>query len=196
MELTFNRTAKIVAALLLFAAISQPIYTLLYLQAPEFDRQFLWGLEGLLFVIMAAIAGSAMAQSKRYTLIFSAIAFSAVLNVIQVGVGLTQFGPAREAAEQIGAFAGGVYTFSFFCYNGAKVLLGLAALDFGLSKLKSGGKVLGGLTVLFGVLAIALNAYALMFGREVQELAAAAGASGVVATLLLAICLLGIKGDE
>ena len=64
MEFTHTRTVSIVAILLLLAAISQPIYTALYLAAPDVDRQIIWGLEGLLFVLLAAFAGSASAQVR------------------------------------------------------------------------------------------------------------------------------------
>ena len=132
MDLSHRTTVKTVAVLLLLAAISQPIYTALYLGAPEVDRRFLWGLEGLLFVVLSAFAGSALVMAKRYTLGFSAIAFSAVLNVVQVGVGLTQFAPFREAAAanpDLGGVAFSVVAFSFFGYNAAKILLGLAAIS-------------------------------------------------------------------
>ena len=80
MEFTQKRTLKILAALLLLAAIIQPIYTLLYQMAPEMNRQILWRLEALIFVLMAAFAGAAMVTSdKRYALGFSAIAFSTCL---------------------------------------------------------------------------------------------------------------------
>ena len=90
---------RALALLLLLAAITQPIYTALYLGAPEIDRKFLWGIEALIFVLLAAFAGSALVMAKQDTLGFSAIAFSAVLNVVQVGVGLTQFAPFGEAAS-------------------------------------------------------------------------------------------------
>ena len=131
MELSYRQTVKITALLLLLAAIIQPIYTYLYQYAPEVNRQFLWSFEGLLFVLLAAFAGSALVMAKRYTLGFSAIAFSAVLNVLQVGVGLTQFGPFREAATanaDLGGVAFSVVAFSFFGYNAAKILLGLSLI--------------------------------------------------------------------
>ena len=99
MDFTQSRTVKTVAILLLLAAISQPIYTLLYLAAPDVDRQILWGLEGLLFVLLAAFAGSALVGARRYTLGFSAIAFCAVLNVVQVGVGLHLRQPEAEQTD-------------------------------------------------------------------------------------------------
>ena len=125
MEFTQSRTVKIIAILLLLAAISQPIYTALYLGAPEIDRKLIWGIEGLIFGVLAAFSGSALVMAKRYTLGFSAIAFSAALNVIQVGVGVTQFDPFREAATanpELGGVAYSVVAFSFFGYNAAKIL--------------------------------------------------------------------------
>ncbi len=198
MEFTQDRTVKIVAILLLLAAISQPIYTALYIQAPDIDRQLIWGLEGLLFVLLSAFAGSALVMAKRYTLGFSAIAFSAVLNVIQVGVGLTQFGPfgaTSQANPELGALTGAVVAFSFFGYNAAKILLGLAALVFGMAKMNEGGKALGGITALVGVVAIVANTLVMMLGRNGFVPSPLAGGSGVAATLLLAFCLLSLNRD-
>lgn len=196
MELTQSQTVKIVAVMLLLAAISQPIYTALYINAPEFDRKFLWGLEGLLFVLLAAFAGSALVMAKRYTLGFSAIAFSAVLNIVQVGVGLTQFGPFGEAAAanaELGNLASSVVAFSFFGYNGAKILLALAAIVFGMAKLGEGRKALGGATMVVGIVALFANAIVLMFGTESFVPRPVAGGSGVVATFLLSLCLFSMS---
>ena len=196
MELSYRQTVKITALLLLLAAIIQPIYTYLYQYAPEVNRQFLWSFEGLLFVLLAAFAGSALVMAKRYTLGFSAIAFSAVLNVLQVGVGLTQFGPFREAATanaDLGGVAFSVVAFSFFVYNAAKILLGFAALIFGMAKSADGSKAIGGLTALVGVVAMVSNTSVMILGREGLIPSPVAGASGVIATLLLAWCLLGVR---
>ena len=193
MEFTQNRTIKILAILLLLAAIIQPIYTLLYQQAPDIDRKILWRLEALIFVLMAAFAGAAMVQDKRYALGFAAIAFSTILNVTQVGIGLLQFGPFRAATqtyEALGPMAFSVVALSFFLYNAAKVLLGLAAIVFGLAKLKQGGTILGGLAVAAGAVALIANALVMMFGIQAGFIPRSlAGGSGVVATLFLAICL-------
>ncbi len=199
MELTQDRTVKIIAVLLLLAAISQPIYTALYLGAPDIDRSFLWRLEGLLFVLLATFAGSALVMAKRYTLGFSAIAFSAVINVIQVGVGLTQFGPFREAADanaELGGVAFSVVAFSFFGYNAAKILLGLAAIVFGMAKMNAGSKALGGLTVLVGAVAFVANTLVMMFGLHGFLPSPIAGGSGVLATLLLAVCLFSLRSED
>ncbi|QJB70427.1 thiamine biosynthesis protein ThiC [Parasphingorhabdus halotolerans] len=199
MEFTLSRTVKIIATLLLLAAISQPIYTALYLAAPEVDRQFLWGLEALIFVLLTAFAGSALVMAKRYALGFSAIVFSAVLNVVQVGVGLTQFGPFRMAAAvnaDLSDVASSVVAFSFFGYNAAKILLGLAAVVFGMARMIEGSKVLGGTAVLIGAVAFVANSLAMMFGLQGFLPSPVAGGSGVLATLLLALCLFSISVDE
>lgn len=198
MDLSQNQTVKGVAALLLLAAVSQPIYTVLYMYAPDVDRHFLWGLEGFLFVLLAAFAGSALVMAQRLTLGYSAIAFAAVLNVVQVGVGLTQFGPFGQAAAadpELGVLAGAVVAYSFFGYNAAKILLALAAVVFGLAKVKDGGKVLGGVTVVVGVVAFAANTMVMMFGRDGFVPSPLAGGSGVLATVLLAICLLRYRDE-
>lgn len=199
MDFTQNQTVRIVAILLLLAGITQSIYTALYMSAPDIDRQFLWSLEGLLFVLLAAFSGSALVMAKRYSLGFSAIAFSAVLNVVQVGVGLTQFGPFRAAAEanaELGGVAGSVVAFSFFGYNAAKILLGLAAIMFGMAKMGHGSKALGGVTAAVGAVAFVANSLVMMFGREGFVPSPIAGGSGVLATLLLALCLFSISRDD
>ena len=203
MEFTHSRTVKIIAIFLLLAAILQPIYTFLYLKAPGVDRQFIWGIEALLFVLLSAFAGAALVQTKRHALAFSAIAFSAVLNVIQVGIGLTQFGPVREAVKlnaDLGSIASSVISFSFFGYNAAKILLGLAAILIGLTLVKSAktlSKSLGGLAVLVGVLAFVTNSVLMMFGLQADIIPRQlAGGSGVVATLLLALCLFSLPFEE
>jgi len=197
MELTYRSTVKYTAILLLLTAISQPAYTALKNFAPEVNRQFLWGLEGLLFVLMAAFAGSALVLAKRYTLAFSAIAFSAVLNVAQVGIGYTQF--VREAAQanaDLGAISFSIFALSFFLYNAARILLGLAAIVFGIAKINEGGKLFGGSVILVGVVALVTNTLVMMFGIQSFMPRPIAGTSGFLATLLLAFCLFRLDDER
>ena len=199
MELSKNHTLKVVAVMLFLAAIIQPIYTALYVGAPHVNRQVLWGLERLLFVLLATFAGSAMVMTKRYALGFSAIAFCAVLNVVQVGIGLTQFGPFREAAAanpELGGIAESVRALSFFTYNAAKILLGLAAIVFGMAMLKSESKILRRTTIAVGIVAFVANTLVMMFGTRGFFPSSLAGGSGVVATFLLAICLFRLSSEN
>jgi hypothetical protein len=200
MEFTNKRTVQITAYLLFILAVTQAIYTVLYIVEVNVPRQ-LWGLEGVLFSILAAFAGAAMVQAKNYQLAWSAITFSALLNIVQVSIGLTMFGPFREAASQLEVLepvAGAIVALSFMIYYAAKLLLGFAALIFGIAKITEGAKGLGGLTALVGVVAILANATLIVFGRDAFLPSPVAGGSGVLATLLLALCLTSVarEGDK
>lgn len=199
MPIAKQRTFTSVAVLLIVAAITQSIYTALFLTMPDLSRAPLWGIEGIVFTLLAAFAGSALAQAKRLHLGWSAIAAAAVLNVVQVGVGLTMFGPFSDAAKADPAFApliGAVVAFSFMVYNAAKVLLGLAAIVFGLARMGAGGKALGGLTAAVGLVALVSNALSMALGRDVLGELPLAGGSGVLATVLLAVCLFWVRNGD
>jgi hypothetical protein len=199
MEFTHQRSVRAIAALLLIAALTQTVYTALYIAKLDVPRQLLWGTEGLLFPLLAALAGSAMVRSKGLTLAFGAIAFAAVLNVIQVGVGLTLFFPFSDAAKAdpaLAPVAGAIVAFAFFIYNAAKLLLGFAALLVGLARMSQGGKLLGGATALVGGIAMLANGATIAGGGDVFGELPLAGGSGVLATLLLALCLLGGARDD
>ena len=195
MEFTNKRTMLITASLLLVLAITQAIFTALYSAEISFSRQFAWGLEALVFTVLVAFAGAAMVQAKNSQLGWSAIAFSAVLNIVQVSIGLTlfsSFGKVAGAVEGAQPLIGGVVALSFMIYYAAKVLLGLAAVVFGMTSIAKGGKAIGGLTALAGVVAMFANGILITFGRDGFLPSAVAGASGMIATLLLAICLISL----
>ena len=199
MEFTQKRTVQVTSYLLIALAVTQAVYTVLYVSGASVPRQLLWGLEGVLFTMLAAFAGAAMLRAKHYHVGWSAIAFSAALNVVQVGIGLTMFGPFREAADQLdalGPLAGAVLALSFMIYYAAKLLLGFAALIFGAAKMNQGSKALGGLTALVGVVAMLGNATLIILGRDGFLPSPVAGASGVFATLLLALCLMSVADEE
>jgi hypothetical protein len=199
MEFTFKRTAQITAALLLIAAVTQAVYTALYVAEADVPRQLLWGSESVLFVLMAAFAGSAMVQTNKLHLGWAAIAMASVLNVVQVGIGLTQFGPFFEAAgnvEGLEPAAMSVVAYSFMVYNGAKALLALAAIVFGMAALNAGSKALGGVTALVGAVAFIANNLSMAMGRDFSGELPIAGGSGVLATILLALVLFGQDNDE
>ncbi len=199
MDFTFKRTAQITAALLLIAAVTQAVYTALYVAEADVPRQLLWGSESVLFVLMAAFAGSAMVQTNKLHLGWAAIAMASVLNVIQVGIGLTQFGPFFEAAgnvEGLEPAAMSVVAYSFMVYNGAKALLALAAIVFGMAALKAGSKALGGVTALVGAVAFIANNLSMAMGRDFSGELPIAGGSGVLATILLALVLFGQDNEE
>lgn len=199
MKFTHTRTVQITSYLLLALAVTQIIYTALYMSKANVPRQLLWGIEGILFTALIAFAGAAMVQAKNYYVGWSAIAFSALLNIIQVSIGLTMFGAFREAAGQLEALkpmAGAVVGLSFMIYNAAKLLLGFAALIFGMAKMDEGAKLLGGLTALIGIVAMLSNAILITLGRDAFLPSSVAGGSGVIATLLLSLCLLKLARED
>ena len=199
MHATFNRNVTVVASILLIAAITQAIYTALYIAEMDVPRQLLWGSEGVLFTILAAFAGAAMVQAKEFHLGWAAIAASAVLNVVQVGVGLTLFGPFFEVAGEVpemAPVAGAIVDYSFMVYNAAKVLIALAAVVFGLGHMSAGSKAIGGLTAIVGAVALVSNALSAAMGRDFSGELPIAGGSGVAATVLLALCLFTLRKSD
>jgi len=199
MNFTKTRTVQITAYFLLALAVIQAIYTALFLAEVNVPGKLIWGFEGVLFAMLIAFAGAAMVQAKNYHVGWAAIAFSGVFNLVQVSIGLTMFGPFREAAGQLDVLdpvAKSVVALSFMIYYAAKLLLGFAALVFGMAKMAEGGKALGGLTAAVGVVAMVANTILIVFGREGFLSSPVAGASGVLATLLLAFCLMSIARDD
>lgn len=199
MPIAHHRTVRAVAILLIIACITQSVYTALYVAKMDVPRQLLWGTEGLLFPLLAALAGAAMVRSQQLTLAFAAIAFAAVLNFLQVGVGLTLFFPFADAAKADPALApaaGAIVAFAFVIYNAAKLLLGFAALLVGLSRMSAGSKVLGGATALAGGIAMLANGATIAGGGDVFGKLPLAGGSGVLATLLLAAALWGAGRED
>ncbi len=199
MEFTLKRNAQIVAYLLIALVVTQAVFTALFSSGIAGPQPYIWGLEGVLFTILVAFAGAALVQAKSHHLGWSAIAFSAVFNVVQVSIGLKLFGPfggVTQAIEAAAPLMGAIVAFSFMVYNAAKVLLGLAAVVFGLAKKTAGSNALGGLTALAGVVAIVANSIVIIFGRDAFLPSPVAGVSGVVATLLLALCLMNTVHDD
>ncbi|MBH0077060.1 thiamine biosynthesis protein ThiC [Pseudoalteromonas sp. SWYJ118] len=199
MEFTNKRTMLITASLLLVLAITQAVFTALYSAEISFSRQYAWGLEAVVFTLLVAFAGSAMVQAKNAQLGWSAITFSAILNIVQVSIGLTlfsTFGKVAGTVEGAQPLISGVVSLSFMIYYAAKLLLGLAALVFGLSFIAKGGKAIGGLTALAGGVAMLANAILIIFGRDGFMPSGVAGASGMIATLLLAICLISLNRKQ
>ena len=110
------------------------------------------------------------------------------------------FGPFFEAAgavEELTPAARSVVAFSFMVYNAAKVLLSLALIVLGLARLNAQSRLLGGLSTVVGIVALVSNMASMAAGRDVFGDLPLAGSSGVIATVLLAICLLTLseQGD-
>lgn len=197
MEITYKQLAQFTAYLLLVLVVTQAIYTGLFYYGPGSDAPWrtLWGIEALIFTILAAVAGAAMLQTNHHHLGWAAIAFSAVLNLVQVSFGATLILPFRAVAGEVDALApaaGGIVALSFMVYYTAKFLLGSAAIVFGAAARTDGAKALGALTAVAGVATMAANAILIVVGRDGFLPSSVATVPGVVATLLLALCLMHV----
>lgn len=193
MNFSLTTTIQVTAFLLLSLAVTQGVYTLLYVAQVDVPRGIIWGIEGVLFTFLTAFACAAMVQAKNYHVAWSAIAVSSVFNLVQVSIGLTMFGPFGEVAKEVEGLApaaSAVVALSFMIYYAAKILLGFAAVILGMAKLEQGSKALGGVTAAIGGIALLANSILVVFGREGFLPSPVAGASGVMATILLALCLL------
>ena len=80
-----------------------------------------------------------------------------------------------------------------FAAFGLQVLLGIAAVVFGIAVKNGGNTLLGSAAALVGAVAIVANTIVMMFGLGGFLPSPIAGGSGVLATLLLAICLFSIN---
>ena len=152
-------------------------------------RSTIWTAEILLFsgIAIASIIG--LVRSSEMQLGWAALFVAGLINMVQSGIGLSMFIPATNAGEDFAPLMGTVLAGSFLFYNLAKAILGVAALFFGLQLFrtnKSVGRVIGLLSVIAGVVAIALNVAAVHLGLGKVSLA---GASGAIATLFAGITL-------
>lgn len=183
-------------AFALLATVASQIFYITVVQGSDGGgalRPYVWTLEAVAFSLATIGALAALAHSRGLAIVLGAIALGSVTNVIQVGMGLAEFGPAREASGEV---FNTVLAGAFFLYFHAKAMYGLAALLLGLAALKSGGglkKGLGGLAALAGLAALVLGIYSMGVGMGIMF---AAGAAGTAATALLALLLLGTNGES
>ena len=204
MNLAFRTNATLTALALLTIAATQSIYTGLAFSGAEVPRQLIWGFEGIVFTLLCAVCGAAMVQAGRHHLGWAAIFAAAILNVVQVGVGLTLFGPFGDYAAanpDAAPLMSGIVAYSFMVYNAAKALIGLAAIVFGAAFIRAGargggGKALGAIAALLGATALIANTLSLALGRGFSGELPLAGGSGVLATIALGVLLLALDPRE
>ncbi len=189
-------SARWIAGALLLTVATQLFYiTVVSGSDVEALRPITWMIEMAAFTLVSVAALALAGRARTANLVWSAIAVSGIFNGIQVAMGLSMFGPAREAANVEQLF-GAILAGAFFFFFAAKVLLGLAAIAFGLSALRGSGlaKIVGGLAALAGLAAVIVNILAMATGMEYTF---PAGATGTAATALLAITILvaPVTGD-
>ncbi|WP_052769078.1 hypothetical protein [Aurantiacibacter marinus] len=154
-----------------------------------------WTVEAITFITIAVGALFAMVDDRR-RLGWAAIAIAGILNIVQIGIGLTLFKPVALAGEDYTWMFWAVVSGAFGFYFIAKIALGIAAAVFGLSFMREAvglmGRIIGGLTLAVGTLAAISNIAALGAGMNWLFVA---GGSGTLAALLLGI-VLAISGKD
>jgi hypothetical protein len=184
---------KVIAIALLVTVATQIFYIAVIANAEDGTamRMVVWTMEAFAF---SAIGMSALALAGRVSFgaaAFGAIALGAMANIIQVGMGLAEFGPAQGSADE--AVFGTVLAGAFFLYFHGKAMFGLAAILLFLGSMKrlSGpAKIIGGLSALAGLAALILNAVAMAAGMGVENANLyPAGAAGTASAALLGIFL-------
>ncbi|MBB3033043.1 hypothetical protein [Alteriqipengyuania lutimaris] len=194
MKHSIRGLALAVAAALLASVATQVFYiTVVSEAAPDTVlRPATWLTEMAIFSLAAAAALPLTARST-FPLAASAIVLASILNMIQVGIGLSMFGHAQEAGEQVFAM---VLQAAFFIFFQAKALLGLAAIGIGLAACRTGaiGRIVGFPAILAGIAAAIANLLGMAQGMA--EWSFPAGAAGTVATAMLAVALLIVAAED
>lgn len=198
MTSTDRNAASVVAWALLVTVATQIFYITVVSNAESGDllRRATWSIEAAAFTLVALAGMALAARDRAASWAWAAIALSGILNLLQVGMGLSMFGPAGEARAQLPALMGTVLAGAFFLYFHAKVLLGLAAIGFGRLLLGTGGaagKAVGGLAIGAGAIAAVLGALGIVVGMDWVY---PAGTAGTVATALLALALLLTRPED
>lgn len=190
MESARQDQRKLIAILLFAIVTMQLLYFGLRSAGSEFDSKPLWTTEALVYLLLSVL-GFAQAIQGSERAAYVAIALGGLLNVLQTGMGLTMFGPLGDAGEALGPAQQAVVAGAFYYYFAGKVLFGLAAVLLGLAVVRVPGvsslsRIAGGLACLAGLVALVANGLALGVG---MTLTFAAGASGTIATLLMALLI-------
>ncbi len=190
MSITPRHAAQITATLLIAVVVTQIVYFTLSSVGADINRMIIWTAEAAAFLGISAFALAAMAHSRRHAAMWAAIAVGGMLNVIQIGMGLTMFVPLSDAGETMAPAFSAVLAGAFFLYFAAKFLFGGAAIAVGLTLMRSAGgagKAIGVLAGLTGLAAMAANLYAMATGMDAVF---PAGAAGTAATAFLALAII------
>lgn len=183
-----TRPLSIIPVLLVTIVLTQILYIVKSTYKIDIPSTAVWSLEAVAFLAITVLALVAMLQKGSLTLAFAAIAMGSLLNVLQVGMGLTMFAPLSDAGDALAPVYEVVVAAAFFLYFAGKLLFGFAAIVAGMTLLRGTGsaRVVGVLAAVAGLAAILVNLGGIVVGMPWLY---AAGAAGTLATLLLAVAL-------
>lgn len=192
-----GQTVRLVAGALLLTVATQVFYIAVVANAGEETplRPLTWFTELAAFTLIAVLGHSLAARLPVSATMWSAIALSGLLNVLQVTMGLSMFKPALDAGDGQEQLFATVLAGAFFLYFLAKLVLGLVAFALGAVALRGGGaarRAVAALAAVSGIAAVGLNLLAML---DSQAWMFAAGAAGTATTTFLGVLLLMLASD-
>lgn len=189
METSARSAGQLAALAMLLIVSTQALYMVNSSAGLGIATTIIWTIEAIGFLAMAVFGLVAIARRASAPVVWASIALAGLLNVIQAGMGLSMFGPLKDAGEAFEPAYQAVVAGAFFFYFAGKFLFGIAAIVLGIALMKGpiAAKTIGGLAILSGLAAVLLNAAAMAIG---MDLVIPAGAAGTAAALFAAIAVL------
>ncbi|WP_338243228.1 hypothetical protein [Aurantiacibacter hainanensis] len=185
--------ARVAAIAITATVATQIIYVTLGNLGLEPNRQLIWSVEVLAFLVLA-IAGLALLPARP--LIGGALAAGGLLNTIQAGMGLVMFEPLGQAGEALAPVFSAVLAMAFLLYFAGKVAIGIAALAAGAilwRDAQGATRIVGAVCALTGIAAMVANALAIGLDADLTFIA---GGAGTAAALFLALALVPAMQDR
>lgn len=168
-------------ALLLLVTVATQIFYIAVVSAAGDDtplRPATWLVELLAFSGIAVTGLTLAVRDTDRAIAWSFVALAGLLNILQVAMGLSMFGPAMEAAEAVPQLFATILAGAFFFYFFGKVLLAAAAIALCASAVRNGAgttKAIAGLTLLAGGASLVTGFLALVDSKAWMFPAGAAG---------------------
>lgn len=150
MDESAGKAEAILPVLLGAIVLTQIVYVAKSALKIEIASAAIWSVEALLFLAIAVI-GLVAALQKSRLLACTCIAIAGMVNVLQVGMGLTMFGPLFDAGEPLIPVYESVVAMAFFLFFSGKLLFGCAAIVVGMDWLYPAGATGTIATVLLAV---------------------------------------------
>lgn len=182
---TANTFLTAVPVILFALVVTQLTYFALSSSGQDINRPVIWTVEACGFLGLSVVSLMTMARHKALAPALAAIAISGIVNVVQLGLGLTMFEPLSQAGESLAPVYRSVLAMAFYLYFVGKLLFGFAALVVGVHLLRAGGaaRAAGALAAVAGLAAMVTNVGAMAAG---MAMVFPAGAAGTAATFMLA----------
>ncbi|QZH73987.1 MAG: hypothetical protein JY451_09450 [Erythrobacter sp.] len=191
MYLTTARATPLIAVALIATVVTQVLYISTGVSGTA-GALVLWRSEAVAFLAVALLG---FVLVRDTPLVAGGLVLGGLFNVLQVGIGITMFGPLGEGGDPLAPVMGAVLDFAFFIYHAGKIGFAAAAVALGLAAWSGAtglAKILGMLALLAGLAALATNLFALAGGSATFL----AGACGTAATLFLALAISAARPAE